>query len=75
MTTIETLTLSQVQRLSTEATAAGDYDTSNDCELVAQAYIDSDESELSAMIDAERGEIRDAARRIVAVIQEAEARS
>ena len=74
MTTIETLTLSQIHALGAEATQAGDAATSDDCELVGQRYIDSDCSDLAEFIDHERGEVRDAARRIVEVIRNAEAR-
>lgn len=75
MTTIETLTLSQVQTLSTEAAQVGDLEMVRDCETVEAAYLASDESELSAMIDVERGEVRAAASRIVDAISDAEARA
>lgn len=73
MTTIETLTVEQITSLSTNAAQAGDAATVADCELLYNAYLDSDHAELSALIDAERGEVRDAARRIVAVISDGEA--
>lgn len=69
MLTIETLTLGQVQSLGIEAAQVGDLDTVADCLLVERAYLASDESELSAMIDAERGEVRDAACRIVEILR------
>lgn len=72
-TTIETLTLEQVHALESEAAQAGDTATVADCRTVSDAYTESTESELSAMIDAERGEVREAARRIVAAIRDAEA--
>lgn len=73
MTTIETLTLEQVHALETEAAQAGDAATVADCRTVSDAYTESTESELRAMIDAERGEVREAARRIVEAISNAEA--
>jgi hypothetical protein len=75
MTTLETLTLDQVNALSTNAAQAGDLEMVADCTLVSDAYIASDESELSAAIDAERGEVRSAAQRIVDCIRDTEAQS
>jgi hypothetical protein len=73
MTTLESLTLEQVQALGANAATAGDADTVRDCATVEAAYLRSDQSELSAMVDHERGEVREAARRIVAVISDGEA--
>jgi hypothetical protein len=62
-TTIENITLAQLQALATEAAQAGDTETVRDCELVEQAYIDADASDLPSAIDEVRGEAREAARR------------
>lgn len=70
MTTIQTLSLDQVQTLSSAAAKADDSELCEDCALVEQAYLDSSESDLSAMIDEERGEVRSAATRIVAAIND-----
>lgn len=75
MTTLETLTMLDVLALSTEAAQAGDSATVADCSLLEEAYIASDESALPAMIDAERGEIREAALRIVRIINDAAAQT
>jgi hypothetical protein len=73
MTKLSTLTLEQVIALQAEAEDAGDTDTRVDCAVVYDAYVTSDYSDLSEMIDAERGAVRDAAERIVRVIRNAEA--
>ena len=73
MTTIQTLTFAQISYLAREAASAGDRLTVADCYALTEAYLGSDASDFSEMIDAERGEIRDAARRVAAVISDAEA--
>ena len=74
MTTLENLNFGQVSSLGYEAIAAGDESMRRDCELLVEAYLGSDASELSELIDCLRGEEREAARRIVLAIQDDEAR-
>lgn len=71
MTTIETLTISQIHALEAVAGAAGDDATARDCATVYTAYIESTLSTLLEVI--EQGAVREAALRIVAVIRDAEA--
>ncbi len=72
MTTIETITLGQVYALQAEAETGGDVDTARDCETVIRGYHDADASDLSGAIDELRGEVREAALRLAAVIRDAE---
>jgi hypothetical protein len=72
-TTLHSLTLEQVNALESEASVAGDYEIRDDCAALVSAYLRSEHSELSDLIDDDRGAIRDAARRVVRAINEAEA--
>lgn len=74
MTTLENVQMLQVLALQTEAAQVGDSQIVADCDLLEQAYIDSDCSSLPEMIDHERGEIREAAKRVVSAINDAEAK-
>lgn len=73
MTTIENLSLAQIVKLVGEASRAGDHLTVADCDLVYDRYIESKVSDLAEFIDHERGEVRQAAARIAAVIRYCEA--
>ena len=73
MTNLDNLTLSQINALSTEAAQAGDLEMVADCAVVVDAYMSSDESELSTAVrDCENADILYAATRIVSAIQDAE---
>lgn len=67
MTTIETLTIAQIDSLCAEAAAAGDFLTVSDCQ-VARGAVDS-----TATPEERRAAIVAARERIVAVIRNAEA--
>lgn len=75
MTTLDSLDLAQVTALAEESATFGDSLMYADCDRLIDGYTASDCSELSAFIDESRGEIREAARRIVSAIQENENQS
>ena len=69
MTTIETLTIDQIRKLSTQAHLAGDYDTMRDCNTLFAEYSSDRCLDLADAIAA----YPEQAARVVAVIQNAEA--
>ena len=73
MTNLDNLTLSQINAMSAEAAQAGDLEMVADCAVVVDAYLASDESELSTAVrDCEDADILHATNRIVSAIQDAE---
>ena len=72
MTTLDTITTDQIDALYSAAGTAGDADTCRDCELVTESFLGSDDPDLSTHADGERGDVRDALVRLVAVISDGE---
>lgn len=73
-TTLDNITRAQLRALHAEAIEAGDLDTVRDCETVSRAYHDAIAGDLPGAIAEMTGEALAAAKRVVAVINHAEAR-
>jgi hypothetical protein len=71
MTTIKTLTVQQLRKLSTEAHLHGDYDTMRDCNTLVAEY----ESDRCLDLDDAIERYPEQAARVVKVIRDAEAQA